>query len=113
MLTTQSRRPSTSKRAAVPGFTSATAQTRTSDTGPRDRVSVLDLLDHTAAQGGDERGDREPVEDVVEEAEHDEALRLFGGHATGRQVVELVVVDRAHGAGVRALHVVGFDLDVW
>ena len=44
--------------------------------------------------------------------EHDEPLRFLGRHAAGGEVVELVVVDRTDGARVRALHVVGLDLEV-
>src|SRR4051812_4310417 len=112
MFTTQSRWPSTSTREAVPGFTSETAQTRTSGTGPRDRVAVLDLLDHTPSQRCDERRDREAVEHVVEEPEHHQPFRFLRRHPAGGQVVELVVVDRTYGARVRALHVVGLDLQV-
>src|SRR4051795_6486514 len=99
MLTTQSRWPSTSKRAAVPTATSSTEHTRASRTGPRDRVAVLELLDDAAAERRDRCALRQAVEHVVEEPEHDEALSLLRRHAAGGQVVELVVVDRADGAG--------------
>src|SRR4051794_38840025 len=108
MLTTQRRWPSTSKRAAVPAATSSTVHTRTSRTGPRDRVAVLELLDDAASQGRHERRHRKAFEHVVEESEHDEPLRFLRRHPAGGEVVQLVVVDRTDGAGVRALHVVGF-----
>ena len=59
-----------------------------------------------------ERAHRQPVEHVVEEPEHDEPLGLLGRDAAALEVVELVVVDRADGGRVRALHVVGLDLEV-
>src|SRR5436189_4224501 len=107
MFTTQSRRPSTSKRSAVPGFTSLTAHTRTSrvsrtsrtsrvsDTGTGHGIAVLDLLDHAAPEGGDERRQGQLLEHVVEEAEHDEALGFLRGHPAAGEVVELLVVDGA------------------
>ena len=56
--------------------------------------------------------DGQAVEDVVEEPEDDQPLGLCGRDAAALEVVELVVVDRADGARVRALHVVGLDLEV-
>src|SRR6516165_7945953 len=100
MRTTHTPTPSTSKRACDPGFTSETEHTRTSGTGPRDRVAVFDLLDDAPAERRDERRQRQSLEHVVEEAEHDEPLRLGGRNTACREVVELVVVDGANGAGV-------------
>src|SRR5690242_8418224 len=133
--TTHSRWPSTSKRAAAPTFTSSTEHTLTSlMTWPQmfserctrhirverseyvglraNSRAVLDLADDVVAEAADERTDGQTVEDVVEEAEDDEALRLGRRDAAALQVVELVLVDRADGAGVRALDVVGLDLEV-
>src|SRR3954471_10410157 len=112
MLTTQRRWPSTSKRAAVPTATSSTEHTRASRTGPRDRVAVLELLDDAAAQRRHERTHRQSVEHVVEEPEHDEPLGFLGRDAAGGEVVQLLVVDRADGARVRALDIAGLDLEV-
>src|SRR5262245_46115968 len=109
MLTTQSVWPSASTRPFSPGAMSATAHTRTSGIGARHRIAVLDLLEDAAAQRPDERRQRELREHVVEETEHDEPLRLIGGHAAAREVVELLLVDGADGAGMRAAHVVGLD----
>ncbi len=59
-----------------------------------------------------ERADREPLEHVVEESEHDQSLGLLGRDAARLEVVELLVVDRADRRRVRAAHVVGLDLEV-
>src|SRR6186997_2757702 len=108
MFTTHRRWPSRSKRAAVPAATSSTAHTRTSGTGPRDRVAVFELLHHAAAQRRHQRAHRQAIEHVVEEAEDDEALGLLGRHPASGEIVELVLVDGPDGARVGALHVAGF-----
>ena len=73
---------------------------------------MLDLLDHAPSKGRHQGGDREPIEHIVEESEDHEPLGLLGGDTTRRQVVQLVLVDRADAARVLALHVVGLDLEV-
>src|SRR5438094_661163 len=78
----------------------------------RSPTAVLDLLDHGAAERTRERRDGQAVEHVVEEPEHDQSLRLRRRHAAALEVVELVLVDGTDGAGVRAPHVVGLDLEV-
>src|SRR5207244_7284857 len=65
ICTTHIAAPPTTKRPALPGFTSPTAHTRTSATGSRDRVAVLDLLDHRTAQRGDERSEERRVGNEV------------------------------------------------
>ena len=74
------------------------------------RCSSLSTTERRRPRG--ERADREALEHVVEEAEHDQPLGLLGRDAAALEVVELVVVDRPDGGGVRALHVVGLDLEV-
>src|ERR1700726_4462466 len=106
MRTTASRQPSTSTRRAAPGSTSSTAQTRTSAMEP------TDLGLDGASQRPRERRDGQPVQDIVEEPEDDEPFGLLGGDAPRFEVVELVVVDGADGAGVGAAGVVGLDLEV-
>src|SRR5947208_16512191 len=106
MRTTHSRWPSTSNRFAEPASTSFTEHTRRSPT------AVLDLLDHGAAERTRERRDGQAVEHVVEEAEHDQSLRLRRRHAAALEVIELILVDGADGARVRAPHVVGLDLEI-
>src|SRR3954451_13245993 len=107
MRTTHSRCPCTSTRLACSSGTSSTAQTRTS--AP---MKVPDLLVHRAPQRSGERRHREPSQDVLEEAEDDEPLGVFRAHTAGFEVVELVLVDRPDGRGMRALDVVGLDLEV-
>src|SRR5215467_1575166 len=106
MRTTHRRWPSTSNRFAEPASTSFTEHTR------RSATAVLHLLDHAAAERADQRRDGQPVEHVVEEAEDDQPLGVLRTHPATLQVVELVLVDGTDGAGVRALHVVGLDLEV-
>src|SRR5512142_3381795 len=108
MRTIESRWPSTSTRVAVPGAISSRLPTRTSATG--DEPSHLRV--DRRAERLDERGHREPVEHVVEEAEHDEPLRVGRRHTASLEVVQLLLVDRADGRRVRATHVVGLDLEV-
>ena len=96
---------------AVPGARSSRAHRRTSiPITPRPRV--FELVDDRPPQAARERADREPLEHVVEESEHDQALRLFGRDAARLEVVELLVVDRSDGRRVRAADVVRLDLEV-
>src|SRR6266511_422773 len=104
MCTTQSRWPSTSKRFAEPGSTSLTEHTR------RSPMAVLHLLDHAAPECADQRRDRQSLQHVVEEAQDDQAFGVLRPNAAALEVVELVLVDGADRARVRALHVVGLDL---
>src|SRR6188474_2025186 len=112
MWTTQSLKPSTSTRRDEPAATSCVLSTVTSGTLRSFGVVTLDLLDHRLSQRTDELTYRQPVEHVVEEPQHDQSLRLFGRDATRLEVVQLVVVDRADRARVRALDVVRLDLEV-
>src|SRR3954454_14030178 len=116
MRTTAIRCPSTSKRRAEPGFTSSIEQSRTVlmrlhppalshdrarapcrhlwlAPGPSSRPPVFELVDDRGAQPPRERREGQPREDVVEEAEHDQALRLFRRHTAALQVVQLLLVD--------------------
>src|SRR6266568_6926046 len=102
-----------------PGATSPTLQTVTSGTRqlllapvPRcDRVGVAAAAGvKLPGDGGPEPlrpgAEGQPVDGVLEEAEHDEPLGHVGRDAPCRQVVELVEVDRPDGGGVGAADVV-------
>src|SRR5690349_3263318 len=104
MRTRAMRYPPTSKRRAAPGARSSRAHRRTASP-----TAALHLVDDRAAQPFRQRTDRETVEHVVEEPEHDQTLGFFGRNPARLEVVQLIVVDRADGRGVRALHVVRFD----
>src|SRR5579871_4792965 len=97
MRTSAMRCPSTSKRRAEPGATSSRPHKRIASP-----TTVLQLVDHGTPQTLGERADRQAVENVVEEPEHDQALGVVGGDAARLEVVELVVVDRPDRRRVRA-----------
>src|SRR5690349_14754687 len=107
MRTSAMRWPSTSKRRALPGASSSRRHNVT-----RSPTTVLQLVDNGAAQTLREGTDRQPVEHIVEEPEHDQALRFFGLDAARFEVVALVVVDRADRRRMRAPHVVRFDFEI-
>ena len=57
-------------------------------------------------------GQRDPRDDRLEEAEHDELARLVGRDAAALEVEQLGLVDRADRAGVRRAAAVGLvDLE--
>src|SRR4051812_9082508 len=114
--TTARRYPATSNRLAEPGFTSSTEQTlisATTVTSGTDTTRVgpgppgLELPGHSGPQRLLLAGERQAGDDILEEPEHDEALRHVGREAAALQVVELVLVDRPDGRGVGAPDVVG------
>src|SRR2546423_14346291 len=108
MRTTAIRWPSTSKRCALPGSMSSREHTRISATGAQPPDLLVDLGPQRLHEGGY----CEPVEHVIEEAEHDEPLRVGRRHTASLEVVELLVVDRTHRRRMRAADVVGLDLEV-
>src|SRR5207248_5368183 len=111
MRTSAMRWPSTSKQRAAPGARSSRAHTRRAS--PTARSSAMfELVDHRPSQPAAERSDRKTIEDVIEEAEHDESFRLVRWHAARLEVVTLIVVDRTDRGRMRTSHVVGFDLEV-
>src|SRR3712207_9062728 len=107
---------------ADPGATSPALQTATSGIpqplgGLRRLVGVaaeagVELAGDRGAQAVRTGAERQAVDGVLEEAEHDEALGDVGRNAARLEVVELIPVDRADGRGVRAADVVGLDLEV-
>src|SRR5918993_697197 len=109
--------PPTTMRRAVPGTRSASATVAESVSvatsgRPGERAVEVELGRHPAAQLLGERADRQLVEDLVEEAEHDEALGDLGRDAAALEVEALLGVDRADGRRVAAAHVVRLDLEV-
>src|SRR5207247_7876285 len=105
MRTSATLWPSTAKQRAVPGARASRAQTRRGSPMTLTRVPVLQLVDHRATEPSRQRADREPLEHVVEEAEHDQPLGVVGRDAAALEVVELVVVDGSDGRRVGTLHV--------
>ena len=55
----------------------------------------------------------DPVEHVLEEAAHDQPLRLGAGEAARHEVEELLAVDLAERRAMGAADVVGQDLEAW
>src|SRR5260370_16834849 len=101
MRTTHRRSPSTSKRLADPASTSLTEHTRSSP------MAVLHLLDHAAPERTDQRRDGQAVENIVEEPEHDQSLRLRRRHTTALAGIELALVHPAHAPPPPTPHVLG------
>src|SRR5581483_498798 len=106
MRTIASRWPSLSTRIDEPGATSATLQTTISAIRRLLLAPVAHLVGVAAPAGVELPGhgrpqpllgagaERQPVDGVLEEAEHDQPLGHVRRHAPGGQVVELVGVDR-------------------
>src|SRR5204862_7289959 len=95
---------------ATPSPRSATRPTATA--APRSASSDR-LGNPRLERAGDRLADRlelDPVEYVLEEAAHDQALGLGPRQAAGHQVEELLAVDAADGGAVSAAHVVREDL---
>src|SRR5688572_7647944 len=100
----------TSKYAGSSGFRSSSAHSR-SDIEHL-VVAPVQLARDLGSQRGDDAGHRHALEHLVEEAHHDQPLRNLRRDAAALQVEALVLVDRADGRRVAALHVVVLDLQV-
>src|SRR5437764_1069879 len=110
--TTARRWPSLSTRMDDPGATSLTLQTVISAMAQLrlDFIGVaatagVELAGHGGPEPLGAGPEGQPVDGVLEEAEHDEPLGDLGRDAPGGQVVELVGVDRPDGGGVGATDV--------
>src|SRR6516225_9724545 len=119
MRTSAMRCPATSKRLASPGASSsvlhnATVSDTVSATGAHRHGAQcgFETVVHLALEQRCHRGNGSAVDDGVEEATHDQALRHLWRHAPGFDVVALVLVDRADRGGVGALHVVLENVEI-
>src|SRR5262245_39338099 len=113
MRTTAIGMPSMTRRVAVPGTRASRAIVSLAMSGHlRQRPVEVELGRHLSPQLLGERADRQLIEHLVEEAEHDQPLGDLRRDAPALEVEALVGVDRADRRGVTAAHVVGLDLEV-
>src|SRR3954468_24954056 len=75
-------------------------------------LAAVELVGQHVLQIVLQTGDGQALDDVLEEAEHDQAVGHLGGHAARLEVVALLLVDRADGRRVAARHLVLLDLQV-
>src|SRR3954471_7832167 len=112
MRTSAMRWPATSKRRAVPASISSRRQSRTASpirTAEEVGVGSVELGGQQVDQVVAQRFERDAVEHVAQEPEHDQAVRHLRRHPARLQVVALLLVDRTDGGGVTARHVVLLD----